>query len=135
MERRLVAGRPQVWDEADWADKLHPTRPDTANVMTRDEALALTDSLDLAGLRAYRAAVGRRTRENVQNLQPGDLKQKVDPEHIALLRASGAVVEEADVIIQYWSKRTLAGLLLMPATRHNMVHLNEALRLKNKKRR
>ena len=45
----------------------------------------------------------------------------------------GAVVEEARDLIDYWGKRTIAGLLLMPATRHNLVHLNEALRLKRRR--
>jgi hypothetical protein len=31
-----------------------------------------------------------------------------------------------------WSKRTVAGLLPMPPTRHNFLHLNEALRIKQK---
>lgn len=131
----LLAGRPQVWQDEAWSERLHPTNPDTANATTPAEVAALSASLDLDGLREYRAAVGRRTRENVQALEPGDLQQKVNPERIAAVRAAGVVAEEAHEIINYWSKRTLAGLLLMPATRHNMVHLNEALRLKDKKRR
>ncbi len=37
-------------------------------------------------------------------------------------------------LIDYWGNRTFAGLLLMPPTRHNMVHLNEAYRIKNRRR-
>jgi hypothetical protein len=44
----------------------------------------------------------------------------------------GAVVEAAQSITNYWSKRNVAGLLLMPATRHNLIHLNEALQVKRK---
>jgi hypothetical protein len=32
--------------------------------------------------------------------------------------------------IDLWSRRTIAGLLLMPPTRHNFLHLNDALRIK-----
>jgi len=46
----------------------------------------------------------------------------------------GAVVEAARPIADYWAKRNVASLLLMPATRHNLVHLNEALELKRKRR-
>ena len=49
--------------------------------------------------------------------------------------AEGAVLEVASDLIDYWAKRTIAGLLLMPATRHNLVHLNEALRLKQKQQK
>ncbi|MFC1960151.1 DinB family protein [Chloroflexota bacterium] len=131
----LVAGRAQVWQDEDWAARLQTTRTDTANVMDRTAVVDLTASLDLDALREYRAAVGWRTRENVQVLQPGDLTQKVDSDRIAQVRASGVVVAEAQVIVDYWSKRTLATLLLMPPTRHNMVHLNEAALLKKRKRR
>jgi hypothetical protein len=41
------------------------------------------------------------------------------------------VVEAARGIADYWSKRNVAGLLLMPATRHNLIHLNEAFLLKS----
>ena len=74
--------------------------------------------------------MGRRTREVVAQLQPGDLKQKVDPARLEQVRAEGAVVEAAWGIAEYWGKRNFAGLLLMPATRHNLVHLNEILKLK-----
>jgi hypothetical protein len=44
---------------------------------------------------------------------------------------SGALVEAATGIKEYWGKRDIAGLLLMPASRHILVHLNEALTLKH----
>jgi len=34
--------------------------------------------------------------------------------------------------VDYWSKRDVSGLLLMPATRHQLTHLNEALGIRNK---
>jgi hypothetical protein len=45
----------------------------------------------------------------------------------------GAVVEAAQGLIDYWGRRNIAGLLLMPATRHNFIHLNEALRIKHRR--
>ena len=35
-------------------------------------------------------------------------------------------------IVDYWGGLTIAGLVLMPPTRHNFVHLNEALRIRQK---
>jgi hypothetical protein len=45
----------------------------------------------------------------------------------------GAVVAAAKGVVEYWGRRNTAGLLLMPATRHNLVHLNEALWLKGRR--
>ena len=47
----------------------------------------------------------------------------------------GALLPEAIGVLNYWSKRTIAGLLLMPPTRHNFLHLNEALRLRQRLQR
>jgi hypothetical protein len=77
-------------------------------------------------------AVGRRTREIVKQLQPAELKQKVEPSRLQQVLDEGAVVEAARGIVDYWSKRNTAGLLLMPATRHNLIHLNEALQIKRR---
>jgi hypothetical protein len=83
-------------------------------------------------LRAYRIAVGRRTEKIVRQLTPDELKQKVDPVRLQQVKDEGAVVAAASVITDYWGGRTIAGLLLMPPTRHSFLHLNEALRIKQK---
>jgi hypothetical protein len=35
-------------------------------------------------------------------------------------------------VAEYWGGLTLAGLLLMPPTRHNLIHLNECVKIKKK---
>jgi hypothetical protein len=129
----LVAGTPQVMDRDHWQEQMNVEHYDTGNMMHAERIRELSRSIDIPALRAYRAAVGRRTQEIVKDIQAGDLKNKVEPARIDQLRRSGAVVAAADDLIDYWSRRNIAGLLLMPATRHNLVHLNESLRLKEKK--
>ena len=68
----------------------------------------------------------------ISGLSPEDLKKKVDPQRLQRVLAEGAVEPAAMGLIEYWGGRSVAGLLLMPPTRHNFVHLNEALRLKQK---
>jgi hypothetical protein len=106
---------------------------DTGNAMQAEGIANLSAKIDLEALRAYRMAVGRRTREIVTRLQSEDLKQKVDPARLQQVMDEGALVEAARGIRDYWEKRNIAGLLLMPATRHNLVHLNEALTLKRRR--
>ena len=43
---------------------------------------------------------------------------------------SGAVSPQATAVIDYWRKRDVAGLLLMPATRHPFLHLNTVVRMR-----
>jgi hypothetical protein len=62
------------------------------------------------------------------------LKQKVDPARLQLVLSGGTVAADAQWLIDYWGGLTYAGLLLMPPTRHLLVHLNEAAKLKQKGR-
>lgn len=129
----LLGGRPQLFIRGQWQERLKSPAVDTGNTMDKAEATALSQALDIAALRDYRLAVGRETRDIVPHLEPEAFKQKVNPARLQQLLDEGAVLEGAREIITYWSRRTLAELLLMPPTRHNLVHLNKAQRLKAKR--
>lgn len=128
----LVAGRDQVFEAQEWQGRLHVDLRHSGNEMDEDEVVRLSAALDIPVLRDYRVAVGRATREIVVALTAEQLKRKVAPQHIDRVRQQEAVNPAADAIIRYWSRRTVSGLLLMPPTRHCLVHLNEAARLKMK---
>jgi hypothetical protein len=130
----LVAGSPQVLLRDDWLGRMQIEVRDTGNAMDEREMADFSASIDVDAMRAYRVAVGRRTREIAQQLRPEDLKRKVDPSRLQRVMDEGAVVEAARGLIDYWGKRDVAGLLLMPASRHHIVHLNEALRLRKRRR-
>lgn len=129
----LVAGSPQVFTRGDWQNKMEIDALDTGNAMPAEQIISLSHRINIPALRAYRVAVGRRTREIVSHLQPESLKVKVDPARLEEVKQAGAVIPAANGLLEYWSRRNIAGLMLMPATRHNLVHLNESLRLKEKK--
>ena len=128
----LVAGTPQVYKRDKWAKKLKSTISHSANKMDDDSVRQLSSSLDMAALRAYRLSVGKRTREIVRKIQSDEFKHKVEPIRLEKLLKEGAMIEEAMEIIDYWSKRTTRDLLLLPPTRHNFLHLNEAMKVKQK---
>ncbi len=127
----LAAGTPQVLSGG-WAGRVGGGIVHTGNAMDTAAVAAFSAAVDLEALLAYRLAVARRTREVIGGLQPADILRKVDPARMALVTAQGALLPEAGEVYDYWASRSTAGLLLMPATRHNFVHLNEALRFKSK---
>jgi hypothetical protein len=131
----LVAGTLQLFSSDHWEKKLKISILHSANKMSDANIADLSAQIDMDALRAYRLAVGRRTREIVQKLKPEDFKQKVASSRIQKILDAKAVSEGAIEIVNYWSKRTIAGLLLMPPTRHNFLHLNEASRIKQKLQR
>lgn len=128
----LVRGGPQILHQDDWIPKLKVNFRHTGNAMSREGIRDLSKKVDLQALRSYRLMVGRRTREVVGDLSLETLSWGVDASRLSAVVEEGAVLEEAHAVIDYWGKRTLAGLLLMPATRHNLIHLNEAERIKTK---
>jgi hypothetical protein len=128
----LVAGSPQILNCGNWLEQMKITVCDTGNTMDEEDISVFSRTIDIKGLCAYRMAVGRRTREIVKKLLPQDLKLKVEPSRLQQVKNEGAVAEAANGIIDYWGKRNIAGLLLMPATRHHLIHLNEALKVKRR---
>jgi hypothetical protein len=130
----LVAGSPQIFYDDNWLMKMEFISSETGNALDQASIAILSTVINIDALRAYRICVGRRTREIVKQLQPDKFKQKVQPDRLEQVIAEGAVVEATRWLTDYWSKKTIAGLLLMPPTRHNFLHLNEAARLKQKLR-
>jgi hypothetical protein len=83
-------------------------------------------------MRNYRIAVGRRTREIIKTLKPSDMKRKFEKDSLERILDEGAVakVDGAKWLVDFWGRKNVAGILLMPVTRHQVVHINEALRAK-----
>ncbi len=128
----LVAGQPQVLDESAWLSRLRLERRDVGTSMNETEVADFSTLVDVTVLREYRVAVGRRTREVVIALQPAQLRERIDPINVQRLLAEGALAEAAYALAQAWGGWRKAGLLAMPATRHNFTHLNEARRIRHR---
>ena len=126
----LVAGGAQVMLGGRWHEQMNVAARDTGNAMPAEQVALLSDTIHLPALRAYRLHVGQQTRAVVQRLSPSELFQKVTPVRLGQLVSDGAIVPAAQAVLDYWGGLTIAGMLLMPPTRHNFIHLNEALRLK-----
>lgn len=129
----LMADGNQVLDEA-WLSRLHTRVRDTGNAMTDGEILSFSGEADKQALREYRGAVGRRVREVIANLAPDDLKRTFSKRQVDRILEEGGVLTHPDSVwlLDFWGKKNVAGILLMPITRHQMGHLNDCLKLKEK---
>jgi hypothetical protein len=128
----LVAGEDQLLKRDGWSEKLGIEAGDTGNGMDAAMIAAVSEKIDVEALRAYRNAVGRRTRDIVRSLTVEDLKVKTDPARLTWVMGEEAVLEEGRGVVEYWGKRKIEGLLLMPPTRHLLVHLNEIYELRKR---
>jgi hypothetical protein len=127
----LAAGTDQVLRQC-WLERLGIPEVDTGNAMDSLQIAALSKAIDLDALRGYRAAVGSSTRQVVRQLSLEQIRQPVDPARLERIGLEGAVDRAAGGFINYWGRGTIGDLLLMPPTRHNFIHSNEALRIKQK---
>jgi hypothetical protein len=128
----LVADSPQVLLSKNWHERLRTKVINTGNGMSDAEVSELSKRIHVDALLEYRLAVTRRTRKIIKGLDAGEFNRKVESSSLQRIRNEHAVLPKANGIVEYWGKRTIAGLLLMPPTRHCFLHLNEALRIKSK---
>jgi hypothetical protein len=131
MTSILILDDRQVLDKA-MQKRLNIQITDCGNSMTRDQIKTFSSNIDISVLREYRAAVGDSGRRMMMRLTQDDLERKVDPKGIDRIRREGGVDPESAWLLDYWSDKTIAGLLLMPFTRHQIVHLNDCFKIKEK---
>jgi hypothetical protein len=124
---RLVALRPQVFDEEDWPQRLQVTRRDLTTGMTNEEVSAFSAAVDIEALRAYWQAVGDRTRTVVRALQPGELDDVLYPAYVhRVCTAEGVLGPHAGWVEAYWRGKTKGWHLANLGLIHNYEHYGQA---------
>src|SRR5256712_9110358 len=99
MVNTVLAGRPQVFDDT-WKKRLGITRPDFGIGMTSAEVTQLTGQIDPGALRAYRDAVGLRTREVVGGFKPPDWEGPVAAQAVEPAAPGGAFGARAAQLVE-----------------------------------
>lgn len=122
----LVAQREQIFEQGAWQERIQSPFKHTCNGTGLEVTEALSAAVDIEALRQYRYAVGRATRKIVSSLTQEDFLRKPSQKQLQKILDEGAVLPVGIGVVDYWSRRDVAGLLLMPPTRHTMVHWNEA---------
>jgi len=128
----LLAARSEQVFSNEWQAKINAPVSDTGNSMSDDEIMIFSKAVNIRQLIAYRNAVAMRTRDIVDALSAEDIRRKVSAEDIERVALCGAVKadEESAWLLGYWAGKDIAGLLLMPPTRHAMLHLNSCGKIK-----
>lgn len=129
----LILDESQTFN-SEWKKKLNTDFSDTGNAMTDNEIIKLSNSLDFKALLEYRNAVGKRTKELISKISASDMKRKFTSSQLDRIVSEGCVTEHPDSIWlkDFWGKKTVAGIFLMPVTRHQLVHLNDCKKLATK---
>jgi hypothetical protein len=129
----VVADRAQVFND-DWAGRMNIRRRDMGTGMTADEVAELSEDADVAAVRAYRSAVGTRTRDVVRSLRPeawDEILGLADTTRAAAAEAFGPNDEWIDGVGHLpWQGHARGDQLGATAIRHNAGHIGEALTIR-----
>lgn len=127
----LVDDGQQIFND-EWKERMNVPIIDTGNALSDDEIMELSKRINTKELLNYRNEVGARTREIVTRLSADDMKRKVTKQGVERIFKEGGVTSDTDSywLLDFWGKKDVAGLLLMPPTRHVMLHLNDCCKWK-----
>jgi len=130
----LVAGDKQIFNRENWQEKINSNITDTGNAMTEDDIMEFSKNINMEELKNYRIEVGRRTRDIVENLSTEDMKRNFDKHRLQRILDERAVldVKASNWLIDFWGRKNVAGIILMPMMRHQVIHINESLSAKKK---
>jgi len=123
----ILSSGPQVLEEGGWLPRLNVDRADMGAGMTDGEVGDFTSRVNIEALRAYRAAVGRRTREVALAMRPEELDEPVDMGNVRRAFELGAIAPGAAWIEGFLAGKPKAFVLGHAASGHSFLHLGEAM--------
>ena len=125
----VVAGRDQILDD-EWMRRMNVPWRIIGTGMTDDEVTEMTARADIASVRAYRSAVGLRTREVVGALRPEAWDEIVGVDDIKRGAVAGAFRDWVEGAKYPWLGWTRGDQLASSALRHNAVLIGEAVTIR-----
>jgi len=130
----IAMGNKETIFNSEIQKKLNIDIQDTGNAMTIPEIELLNKNINITALKEYRVKVGKSTRKILESLEYTDMKKKVQPEHLKKIKLNGGVTDDpgSKWLLDFWGRKNIFGLIMMPITRHQMVHLNDCIRIKQK---
>ena len=98
---------------------------DTGNSLTKEEIKKLAKDINIDKLKYYNDKVSEKIINLIKRLKAEDMKRKINKICLEKIINEGGVSKDNLWLIDYWGKKDIAGLLLMPLSRHIIVHLNQ----------
>jgi hypothetical protein len=127
MVGAVIAGGDQVFDDA-WMKRLNTARKDFGIGMKSPEVSELTRAIDVAALREYRDAVGKRTREIIGAFKDADWGGTIEPASLERVAAQGAIPAQ---MVKIFGGRPRSAVLSGIALFHPSGHMGEAVTVRS----
>lgn len=130
----LICGEDEVLFRGSYARKMNSPIITTGNELKGIEIAEFSQKLDIDILYQYIEAVMEKTNDWLLTIDYSSLKKGFDESDKERLRNLAVVSNDEDAIwlIDYWCDKDIKGLIKMPLSRHWIMHVEAALRIKNK---
>ena len=134
VAHEMIAGDSQIFFKEDFSKAIHSPIITTANEIPDDKMEEFSKKLDIKELYRYAEAVMESSNQMLMNLEYSDLKRKFGDDMILKLKKTGCVSEDEKSawLIDYWCSKDVLGLIMMPFSRHWIMHVEAMQRIKNK---
>lgn len=130
----LIREKNEVLFENNFDKKIGTNIITTGNELVKQEIADFSKMLDIEVLYEYALSVKVNTDEWLKNLQYEDVKKKFGDEDKKRISELGVVSndEQAVWLIDYWCNKDISGLIKMPLSRHWIMNIEAANRIKEK---
>lgn len=130
----LIQGKEQVLFSGGYDKKTKSPIITTGNELIKEQIADFSRQLDITALYEYIKAVKESTDDWLKKIEYSDLKIRFTAEDKQRLFDLGTVStdENAAWLIDYWCGKDVKGLIFMPFSRHWIMHIEAALRIKVK---
>lgn len=106
-------------------NELNISITDTGNSLTKEEIKKFAKNINIKKLKYYSDKISKNTINLIKRLKAEDIKRKINKINLEKIINVCRVTKDNLWLIDYWGKKDIAGLLLMPLSRHIIVHLNQ----------
>lgn len=122
----------QVFFSHDYRRRINSPITTTGNELLKQQIVDFSHELNIDELYNYAKQVKESTDELLKDLTFTDLRVKPIGNIEKIINVSVNSDENAKWLIDYWFNKDIKGLILMPFSRHWIMHVEAALRIKNK---
>jgi len=130
----LINGDEQVFFSGNYKERTCSPIITTGNELVKEQIADFSRQLDIGGLYGYISEVRESTDALLRGLSFEMIKQRIPEERRESLLRLDVVSrdESAAWLIDYWCGKDIRGLIQMPFSRHWIMHIEAALRIKNR---
>lgn len=130
----LIKGDEQIFFAGNYQERINSPVITTGNELIKQEIADFSSVLNIQELYQYIDAVKESTDNMLKHLSYTDLKRKMTDQDRESLKSLKVVStdERSYWLIDYWCGKDVRGLIQMPFSRHWIMHVEAAIRIKNK---